>query len=182
MSYTPRMRILLNRDRAGCHLHLKGVEKNYILKLWTRVLFPGVYQNGCPLQCWLERGMVLSDIVLNWGRLTRLPLRYPLPKISECIDGLAGCENFSCLDMANGYYQIKMVTSNYILFNCHEFIQSLLWMRKKQALPRFSPSLHHTLSLFIKTWDMTMSRSSCRDNLDAYLCNFSHENIKIVFI
>ena len=34
--------------------------------------------------------------------------RYPLPKISECIDALAGCENFSCLDMANGYYQIKM--------------------------------------------------------------------------
>ena len=34
--------------------------------------------------------------------------RYPLPKISECIDALAGCEYFSCLDMANGYYQIKM--------------------------------------------------------------------------
>ena len=26
--------------------------------------------------------------------------RYPLPKISECIDALAGCEYFSCLDMA----------------------------------------------------------------------------------
>ena len=24
---------------------------------------------------------------------------YPLPKISECIDVLAGCEYFSCLDM-----------------------------------------------------------------------------------
>ena len=34
--------------------------------------------------------------------------RYPLPKISECIDALAGCGYFSCLDMANGYYQIKM--------------------------------------------------------------------------
>ena len=34
--------------------------------------------------------------------------RYPLPKISECIDALAGCEYFPCLDMANGYYQIKM--------------------------------------------------------------------------
>ena len=34
--------------------------------------------------------------------------RYPLPKISECIDALAGCEYFSCLDMANGHYQIKM--------------------------------------------------------------------------
>ena len=34
--------------------------------------------------------------------------RYPLPKISERFDALAGCEYFSCLDMANGYYQIKM--------------------------------------------------------------------------
>ena len=33
--------------------------------------------------------------------------RYPLSK-SECIDALSGCECFSCLDMANGYYQIKM--------------------------------------------------------------------------
>ena len=36
--------------------------------------------------------------------------RYPLSKISKCIDALAGWEweYFSCLDMANGYYQIKM--------------------------------------------------------------------------
>ena len=34
--------------------------------------------------------------------------KYPLPKISECIDALAGCDYFSCLDMANGYYQLKM--------------------------------------------------------------------------
>ena len=31
-----------------------------------------------------------------------------MPKISECIDALAGCDYFSCLDMANGYYQLKM--------------------------------------------------------------------------
>ena len=29
-----------------------------------QVLFPGVFQNGRPLQCWLGRGMALSDIVL----------------------------------------------------------------------------------------------------------------------
>ena len=33
--------------------------------------------------------------------------RYPLPKISECIDVLAVCEYFSCLDMANGYYSSR---------------------------------------------------------------------------
>ena len=31
-----------------------------------------------------------------------------MPKISECIDALAGCDYFSCLDMANGHYQLKM--------------------------------------------------------------------------
>ena len=34
--------------------------------------------------------------------------RYPLHKISECIDALAEYKYYSCLDMANGYYQIKM--------------------------------------------------------------------------
>ena len=34
--------------------------------------------------------------------------KYPLAKISECIDALARSEYFTCLDMANGYYQIKM--------------------------------------------------------------------------
>ena len=40
-------------------------------------------------------------------RKVTVKYRYPFPKISECIDALAGCEYFG-LDMANGYYQIKM--------------------------------------------------------------------------
>ena len=39
-------------------------EKKHLNNFWTRVLFPGVFQNGCSLQCWLGRGMALSDIVL----------------------------------------------------------------------------------------------------------------------
>ena len=39
-------------------------EKDTFKNFWTRVLFPGVFQNGRPLQCWLGRGMALSDIVL----------------------------------------------------------------------------------------------------------------------
>ena len=31
-----------------------------------------------------------------------------MSEISECIDALAGGEYFSCFDMANKYYQIKM--------------------------------------------------------------------------
>ena len=38
--------------------------KNTVKNFWTWVLFPGVFQNGRHLQCWLGRGMALSDIVL----------------------------------------------------------------------------------------------------------------------
>ena len=38
--------------------------KNTFKNFWTWVLFPGVFQNGRHLQCWLGRGMALSDIVL----------------------------------------------------------------------------------------------------------------------
>ena len=30
--------------------------------------------------------------------------KYPLPKISECINALAGCYYFYWFDMTNGYY------------------------------------------------------------------------------
>ena len=45
-------------------LAFEGEEKKHLTKFWTWVLFPGVFQNGRPLQCWLGRGMALSDIVL----------------------------------------------------------------------------------------------------------------------
>ena len=45
-------------------LAFEGEEKNTLKNFWTRVLFPGVFQNWHPLQCWLGRGMALSDIVL----------------------------------------------------------------------------------------------------------------------
>ena len=106
------MRVLLNRDRVGRHLLLRGRRKNTLKNFWTRVLFPGVFQNGRPLQCWmLDRksdDTVRYCIDLRKVNEVTVKDRYPLPKISECIDVLAGCEYFSCLDMANGYYQIKM--------------------------------------------------------------------------
>ena len=43
-------------------LAFEGEEKNTFKNFWTRVLFPGVFQNGRHLQCWLGRGMALSDI------------------------------------------------------------------------------------------------------------------------
>ena len=45
-------------------LALEGEEKNTFKNFWMWVLYPGVFQNGRPLQCWLGRGMALSDIVL----------------------------------------------------------------------------------------------------------------------
>ena len=45
-------------------LAFEGEEKKHFKNFWTRVLFSGVFQNGRHLQCWLGRGMALSDIVL----------------------------------------------------------------------------------------------------------------------
>ena len=45
-------------------LAFKGEEKNHLKNFWTLVIFPGVFHNGRPLQCWLGRMMALSDIVL----------------------------------------------------------------------------------------------------------------------
>ena len=39
-------------------------EKIIFENFWVRVLFPGVLQSGRLIQCWLGRGMSLSDIVL----------------------------------------------------------------------------------------------------------------------
>ena len=54
----------------------------------------GYYFQGCFRVVQLFGSLALSDIVM--------------PKISECIVALAGCEYFSGLDMANVIYQIKM--------------------------------------------------------------------------
>ena len=45
-------------------LAFEGEEKKHITNFCTLVLFPGVFQNGRHLQCWVGRGMALSDIVL----------------------------------------------------------------------------------------------------------------------
>ena len=53
------------KQRPRCvPLAFEGEEKNTFENFWMQVLFPGVLQNGHPLQCWFERGMALSDIVL----------------------------------------------------------------------------------------------------------------------
>ena len=47
----------------GTPLAFEGEEKNILKNFEKRVLFPGVLQIGRPLQCWLGRGMALSDSV-----------------------------------------------------------------------------------------------------------------------
>ena len=34
--------------------------------------------------------------------------RFPLPLIEDCLDALAGCQYFTTLDMASGYYQLEV--------------------------------------------------------------------------
>ena len=37
---------------------------------------------------------------------------YPLPKIEECLDSLDGCQYYSTMDMAHGYWQVAMESSS----------------------------------------------------------------------
>ena len=67
-----------------------------------QVLFPEVLQSGHPLQCWFGRGVGTVIYSINLRKVNEVTVkdRYLLPKISECIDALVGCEYFSCMDMA----------------------------------------------------------------------------------
>ena len=33
---------------------------------------------------------------------------FPLPLLQDCIDALEGCQYFTTLDMASGYYQLEV--------------------------------------------------------------------------
>ena len=89
---------------------LRGREKKHLEKLLDAgIISRGVSEWASPTVLVRKRdGTVRYCIDLRKVNEVTVKDRYPLPKISECIDALAGCEYFSCLDMANGYYQIKM--------------------------------------------------------------------------
>jgi len=47
---------------------------------------------------------------VNYTRLNKLTLKdsYPLPRIDDCLESLAGSNRFSTMDLASGYWQIPM--------------------------------------------------------------------------
>ena len=97
-------------ERVGRHLLLRGRRKKHLKKLLDAgIISRGVSEWASPTVLVRKRdGTVRYCIDLRKVNEVTVKDRYPLAKISECIDALAGCEYFSCLDMANGYYQIKM--------------------------------------------------------------------------
>ena len=103
------MNVLLNRLCQTPLAFEGGGEKTPLKKLDAGIISMDASEWASP-QCWLGRGMSRVRYCIDMRKVNKVTVkdRYPLPKISECIDALAGCEYFSCLDMANGYYQIKM--------------------------------------------------------------------------
>lgn len=47
---------------------------------------------------------------VDYMRLNDITIKdaYPLPRVDECLDQLAGSRWFSCLDMNSGYWQVEM--------------------------------------------------------------------------
>ena len=81
--------VLLNRDCVGCHLLLRGRRKNIlnagiISRSASELLSPTVL-------VWKRNGTVRYCIDLRKVNEVTVKDRYQLPKISECIDALAGC-------------------------------------------------------------------------------------------
>ena len=96
------MRVLLNRDRVGRHLHLRGRRKNTLKTFGRGYYFKGCSEWASPTVLDRKRdGTVRYCIDLRKVNEVTVKNRYPLSKISECIDALAGCEYFCCLDIAN---------------------------------------------------------------------------------
>ena len=85
-------------------------EKEHLEKLLAaKIISPGVSEWASPTVLVRKKdGSVRYCVDLRGVNKATVKDKYPLPKISECIDALAGCDYFSCLDMANGYYQLKM--------------------------------------------------------------------------
>ena len=91
-------------------LAFENEEKEHLEKLLdANIISPGASEWASPTVLVRKRdGTVRYCIDLRGVNKVTIKDKYPLPKISECIDALAGCDYFSCLDMANGYYQLKM--------------------------------------------------------------------------
>ena len=85
-------------------------EKEHLEKLLAaKIISPGVSEWASPTVLVRKKdGSVRYCVGLRRVNKATVKDKYPLPKISECIEALAGCDYFSCLDMANGYYQLKM--------------------------------------------------------------------------
>ena len=85
-------------------------EKEHLEKLLAaKIISPGVSEWASPTVLVRKKdGSVRYCVDLRRVNKATVKDKYPLPKISECIDALAGCDYFSYLDMANGYYQLKM--------------------------------------------------------------------------
>ena len=85
-------------------------EKEHLEKLLAaKIISPGVSEWASPIVLVRKKdGSVRYCVDLRGVNKASVKDKYPLLKISECIDALAGCDYFSCLDMANGYYQLKM--------------------------------------------------------------------------
>jgi hypothetical protein len=68
---------------------------------------------GAPLLFVLKKDGTMR-MVIDYRALNKLTIRdrYPLPRIDDMLDRLKGCSIFSALDLASGYYQVRIIDSD----------------------------------------------------------------------
>ena len=79
------------------HEHLEKLGISYV-----HILCAGEKRDGPVRWCIDLRN--LNDVIVKDY--------YPLPLLQDCIDALEGCRYFTTLDMASGYYQLKLAEAD----------------------------------------------------------------------
>jgi hypothetical protein len=84
--------------------------KKYVAELLQRGhIQPSTSPFGAPMMM-IAKASGGFRVVCDWRALNKktIKMRYPLPRIDETLDRLAGATVFSSCDLASGYFQIKI--------------------------------------------------------------------------
>ena len=91
--------------RGACLLRRWRKKKSVLLRCWLVVRLSLAIARGHLRSSWWRRKTAIPVFVLNDVTTKEA---YPLPRIDDTLDMLAGKQWFSTLDLASGYWQVSL--------------------------------------------------------------------------
>jgi hypothetical protein len=103
--HTPPFR----RNRRLCPSELEEAEKHIKDLLEKGYITPSTSPYGAPIMFVPKKNGGLR-VVCDWRALNKITVKrhFPIPRIDEILDRLAGARIFSSLDLASGYFQVRI--------------------------------------------------------------------------